>query len=294
MSGRTPVRSAWRPSRAPSPRLPHDARTVRFPMTRTAPRTTNRTPNATRTLAACLLALSPGCITVDVAPHPVTPQRPTYSSDPNTTPEGRLELEAGVASDPGDRLDTPTTLKLGVDPRTELFLGLNPYQRADIGPRDVADFGDTVIGARHRFLEDGRTAAALQLAVKLPTGDEDEGLSSDEIDLFVAGTASRAFDAFALTLYYELGALGETSSGGFDLQHAFAAAASRSITDRFGVFAEGTALGSPEVEDAAFVTTGVTFAVYEGLVFDAAVQVDVNNADDLFVFGLTKSLGVVR
>lgn len=245
-------------------------------------------------LPLLLLATCTGCLSLDVGAHPVTPQRPTYSSDPNTTPEGRVEVEGGVAFDPGDRLDTTTTFKLGLDPTTEAFLGLIPYQRADVGPRDVADFGDVLVGLRHRFHDEGSTTAALQLAAKLPTGDADEGLSSDQTDLFVAGTATRAFDAFALTLYYELGALGETGGGGVDLRHGLALAAGRAITERFGVFTELAALGSPEVEDASFFTTGVTFAAFEGLVFDAALQADIHNADDLVVFGLTHSLGRLR
>ena len=39
------------------------------------------------------------------------PQRPTVSSDTNTTRAGHLELEAGGDVDPGDFFTTPVTLK---------------------------------------------------------------------------------------------------------------------------------------------------------------------------------------
>ena len=52
----------------------------------------------------CLALLASCAVTVPRGGQQVTPQRPTLSSDTNTTATGTMELEGGVYFDPSDQL----------------------------------------------------------------------------------------------------------------------------------------------------------------------------------------------
>src|SRR5690606_5080137 len=83
----------------------------------------------------------------------VQPQRPTFGNDTNTTPEDELEVEAGIAFDPGapgDDFDVPVLLKLGLGPRTELFGGMSVLRAID----DEEGIGDALVGVRHRLWDE--------------------------------------------------------------------------------------------------------------------------------------------
>ena len=89
-------------------------------------------------------------ITSDTRP-PATPQRPTLALDTSTTTRGTLEIEAGVAIDPGDFFDFPVVAKWGLEDTTEVFVGWSPYQRIDLPGTNGDGVGDLSIGVRHRF-----------------------------------------------------------------------------------------------------------------------------------------------
>lgn len=241
-----------------------------------------------------LLAFGTGCRVVP-GKHAATPQRPTVSSDTNTTAEGSVELETGLAVDPGDSFSTPSALKYGIGPISEVFLGFSPYNRVERPGNDGEGFGDVVIGGRHRFWEDGRgTSAAVQLATKLPTSDRDEGLGSGEVDFAAAAIATHAIDAVtSVTLYYELGALGDANGAGTDAQHTLAVSGGHALDERLGVFAELAHIASPGGTDPSFATAGATYALSPGLILDCGVSLGLNDdaADAVLLAGLTMNLG---
>ena len=100
-----------------------------------------------------VLLLLPACATTLAHGRPVTPQRPTYSSDTNTTAEGTVELESGLGASRDGDLSTPNTLKYGAGERTELFVGVSPFNVVERPGGDGVGFGDLLVGVRHRFLE---------------------------------------------------------------------------------------------------------------------------------------------
>ena len=243
-----------------------------------------------------LLALLGSCTTVPEGAAPATPQRPTVSSDTNTTGEGTFELEAGVEVDPGDAFASPTTFKYGADERTEVYLGLSPYNVVDRSPAsDGKGFGDTVLGVRHRVWEgEGATSAAFQVNVKLPTASESEGLGSGEVDAGAAGILTQGIgERGAATLFYELGSIGRPSGGDRDLAHTLALAGGLSLGERAGLFAELSSLSRPGDTDPLAVILGATYAPNPSLVFDTGLRLGLNSdaPDAVLVIGLTTNLG---
>lgn len=246
-------------------------------------------------LLAALPALG-GCHLLPGGEIPVTPQRPTLSSNTATTARGTYELEAGVALDPGDSLDTPVVLKYGLEEATEVFAGWSPLRLVDRPGDDGEGIGDLVLGLRHRLSEEteDRPATAVQAAIKLPTADEDQGLGTGEADFFLAGIASRTVGTVPLTGYYQLGLLGEQDGDGADLQHALALAAGFPLEGRFDAFAELAAVLEPENDfDAVFTTLGLTYLLQPGQVADVSVVLglDRDAPDYVLQVGFTQNLG---
>jgi len=246
--------------------------------------------------AALLALLSAGCLSSTLG-EGVTPQRPTVSSDANTTAPGTLEVESGVSLDPHDAFDVPVTLKYGLAEGTEVFAGFSPLRGVE-DPDDEIGIGDVLLGGRARIREADASgpAAAVQLAVKLPTADEDDGLGSGELDLFAAGMLTGTADETGWNAYYQLGLLGEPGGSAIDLDHVLAVVASREIAHRWAGFAELAVDLVPEHDVSAWLlTVGATQLVREDLAWDVGLGIGLSDdAPDLVVFvGDTRNFGAL-
>jgi hypothetical protein len=249
-----------------------------------------------RSAAPLALALCAACTLERGFQTPATPQRPLFSRDTATTAEGAIELETGLALDPDDRFGTPSTLKYGLDARSELFLGFEPWLAVDRPGTDGRGFGDLVPGFRRRVQEqtDELPATAYLLAAKIPTADEDEGLGSGETDLFAAASADWDAQDFSATGFYRFGLLGEAGDGGVDLQHLFAAAGHRPLVEQLSGFGELALLWTPEQDDEQLVLTlGVAYAHLPGVVFDlgGAFGLSDDAPDAVLLLGATLDFG---
>ena len=241
------------------------------------------------------MLLASACRTSPELAAPAGPQRPSVSSDTGTTAEGTLELELGLALDPDDALSTPVGIKYGSGPRTEVFLGLSPFNRLELAAGDEEGFGDLVVGTRHRMAEGegGRPSFAVQAAVKLPTADDEDGLGSGELDASFALIATRAFGAGSGTAYYSFDVLGDPA-GGTDAAHVLALAGGRSIGGSWGAALELAGLFAPEDDDSVYlVTANLTRALHPWLVFDVGVSagLESDDPDPALLVGLTRNLG---
>ncbi|MEM7203511.1 MAG: hypothetical protein AAF628_24820 [Planctomycetota bacterium] len=236
-----------------------------------------------------------GCATVRGETAAVTPQRPTVSSDTNTTHRGTVELETGVVVDHDQSFDVPTTLKYGAGAATEIFGSWLPYRWLEAPGDDTSGVSDPALGLRHRFWDetDAAPSAAMQLAVKIPLADEGAGLSTGEPDAFAAAIASKAFGPFGATAYYQFGVLGQ-SAGGVDIEHTGALAGSLALTDSIAAFTEAAAIAVPDQGiESYFSTSGLALAVSRSWVLDVGVLAGWNHdAPDLaFIVGWTANFG---
>jgi hypothetical protein len=152
---------------------------------------------------------------------------------------------------------------------------------------------------RHRFREEsGRAPAfAYQLQVKLPTGDEDEGLSSGATDFFGAAIATATRGELVWTGFYQLGVLGELEARSGQLEHAVALAAALPFVGPWSGFGEVAGIFLPEEEEEfGLVTLGATFARVPWRVFDIGVAfgVGADGPDAQLLLGITENLGHPR
>ncbi len=254
--------------------------------------------NARQTLAGCLLGvlLATACQTRPGILVPAAPQRPTFSSDPKTTVEGSAELEAGVAFDPGDRFSAPALIKWGVSPTAELFAGFSPYERVIQDGDDPDGIGDLLIGTKHQLLAEteSQPAVAVLVQTKLPTARSGQ-LGTGEIDFAAAATASKTFDDFTGVAYYQLGVLGQPGAADTEIEHGLAAALSVPLWDpRWTGFGETALRIRPETDmEMAVLTGGLNYAIDEGMIFDAALAVglDDDSPDLVLLFGVTYNFG---
>lgn len=226
---------------------------------------------------------------------PVTPQRPTLSSDTSTTAADTVEVEAGLTLDPGDRADTPMMVKWGASDQTEMLLGWSPIVNIDGGAgQDRNGTSDMVVGVRHRFLEEteDRPSAAFQIATKLPTANDEIG--SGEQDFFAAAILGKEVHDVAYTAFYQLGVLGNPAGRGSDLGHDFAFAAGYGLNERWSVFGEMAGQFVPDLDlESIYTTGGVTFRASDDFVYDAGLVLGLSNdAPDLvLMIGMTHNLG---
>jgi hypothetical protein len=141
-----------------------------------------------------------GCASWPPQQAPATPQRPTLSSDTNTTAHRTVEVEAGVLIDRHDEVDTPLALKWGMEENTELFASWSPFRAINLPGPGVEGVGDLSLGLRHRFADESETtpSGAFQLSAKLPTGESNPGPGTGETDLFAALIAGKSVGRVSL------------------------------------------------------------------------------------------------
>ena len=256
-------------------------------------------PNGTRarlipSVALSLSAASCGLLSTD--PAPVVPQRPTVSSDTGTTAEGTLEVEGGVALDPGDRLDLPLSLKWGIGESTELFAGGPAYSHVWVDGPDPEGVGDLLLGMRHRFVEEehGHPSVALQWTTKLPTAPLD--LGTGEVDFGAAAIATKTLGGIAWTGFYELGIVGESGQPDTDLRHTMALGGSLPLGRDWFSFAEVAGIVEVEADtEQLLLTTGAGYFVRDNLALDVGLAVGLSeeSPDLMLMVGFTHNWGSV-
>lgn len=215
-----------------------------------------------------------GCAVDRTYQTQATPQRPTVSVDTNTTAPGTVELEAGFThTDGADRFGTPSTLKYGVDERTEFFFDFEPYARIKADGFDTSGVGDIRPGFRRRVVDqDGaEPAIGYLVAAKIPTASTDKGLGTGQTDLFFAGSVHWDDPAWSANGFYQLGLLGEQGDG-VDLQHVLTVAGSRPVEGDLDAFGELAFLWTPEQDDEQLLAIGgFQWAYRPGMIFDASL-----------------------
>lgn len=226
-----------------------------------------------------------------------TPQRPTFARNTSTTAQGTVEAEAGLMREPGEQFATPAMLKYGLSPRDELFVGFTPFKMVELDGDDGEGFGDVLVGWRQRFFEpqDEPASVAWQAALKLATGDEDEGLGTGEIDGFLAGILTLAQEDWTATGYAQFGLLGEPDDSGVDHQEALSGVFDMGLAGtNAGIVAELAGVFTPEQDlEQVFTTLGVNWSPLPGVVFDTGVLIGLSDdaPDFQYFVGLTRNLG---
>ncbi len=234
----------------------------------------------------------PALVFCQSAPRPdmaATPQRPSFSTNTATTCVGCLELEAGVALDE-HRLDSPLLLKVGVRENLEFFAGWSPIVRLSNGDSE-SGIGDVVLGTRVRFHDgdDQRPALAGQVAIKLPTADEADGIGSGETDISLLAILSQSSGRVSVDA--NAGFVFAANSGSNSQSSALAIlTVGIGLSQKMSGYGElfishliddGQTAGSnlEIAETTAIAALGVGYAISPTLILDSALNFNIANAD---------------
>lgn len=247
-------------------------------------------------LLVAVSSLFGSCVAPGSQRTPVTPQRPTVSFNTQTTAEGTLELEAGVQADPGDSFFSPMRLKYGLGQDEEISIAVSPFNFIERPGDDGTGFGDLSVAFRKKVWTNEQTSAAFRFETLLPTGNENEGLSTGELSFFAGGIVDHQIDmATYLTGFYQVGVIGDPNDDDPDLAHSAAVAGYHQLDERNELFGELAGFVNPGPVDPVIFTGGVAHKLSDDLIIDAGVIVGMNDdaADLQFLVGLTTNFGPI-
>jgi Putative MetA-pathway of phenol degradation len=223
-----------------------------------------------------------------------TPQRPMKSNTAYTVATGYLQMETGLTVIENYALDTPTLIRFGMAPRTEVSFGLSPIRGIEEDGEREFGIGDVELAARYRFFTSYQGAAALEGFVKLPTADEDKGLGTGVTDAGITFLASRSWgpNLWNFNLGGEFAGVPDATSN--EARWTTVLTWSRPFHERWTVLGE-LALQILPAADVEDITTdwGVRYRINPSFVLDAAVYVGLSDdaPDYQVLVGLTKVIG---
>lgn len=216
----------------------------------------------------------------------LSPDRPDTTESPVTVDAGAWVVEASYFDwrrDGGDDTYTvmATNLKVGLTDRIDLQTVFDAYTREAGG---AEGFSDVTLRLKYNVWgnDGGKTAFALFPFVKIPT---DTAISNGEVEggLILPLSIDLA-DGVGLGLMAEFDAVHDGAND-YDLEFVHSAVLGFDVTERLGVFTEYVGVSGPGDYEAYF-SAGATYGITEDLVFDAGVQVGLNDAaEDVGVFG---------
>jgi len=134
--------------------------------------------------------------------------RPLDTEDTGTVEPGKAELELSLnyAKNPDDNTwSTLGVVSFGVFPRFEARVELPVLLVEPEDEKSQTGIGDTLVGFKYRLLDERAALPALlgSLTLRLPTGDADRGLGSEDVDVGLLGVISKSVGP--LTFFGNLG-----------------------------------------------------------------------------------------
>lgn len=218
--------------------------------------------------------------TDDDEPDFIVPARPTVSNPAEFQRTGVLQLEYGFngnwrAHDFDSEQDTPLALRLAVSRRLLLELDTDsPFSQKENGARTTGA-GDTQLGAQLVLRrEDARGPGfALAYYVKLPTASAAEGLGTGRLDHYALALLSKKVDEITFDFNAVYLNAGRTTDSGRASSAQAAFAASRDVTERFGLQGELSGMTRNDEQPGVLFALGVaTYKVNRRLVLDCGVR----------------------
>ncbi len=206
----------------------------------------------------------------------VNATRPAWDYAASTTQCGILEGDFGFLSQPiGAGVSQQmlvSSMRYGLTPKLDLRWGLTNhiFQGGGDSP-SLQGSGDQWLGARYRFVEQGRIVPAMALLYtgKIPSANPSKGLGSGSVDHQMVFIASRDLGKS----HFDFNTVGTLagSAQGLDGAAQFGLALTRPITSKLSGILESYGGPQPGTTDrfgAGFV--GATYALRPQLVFDTA------------------------
>lgn len=200
--------------------------------------------------------------------------RPLDTEDTGTVEPGKAELELSLnyARNPDDNSwSTLGVFSFGILPRFEARVELPLLLMEPEDQRSRAGVGDTTLGLKFRLLDEKETAPAVlgSLTLRLPTGNDERGLGSEDVDVGLLGVMSKSFGPVTVT-----GHLGYTFvTRDSDLNFwTFNAATEYRATRVWSLVGEVvSAIGEAKAADTVVLRLGSVYALTDRIKLDGAV-----------------------
>ncbi|MBI4635791.1 MAG: transporter [Candidatus Rokubacteria bacterium] len=221
--------------------------------------------------------------------------RPLDTEDTGTVDPGKAELELS-----GDFVRNPEentwfakgVLSVGLLPRLEARIeSALPFVEPE-GQSVNGGIGDSLLGAKYRLVDEAPTIPAVlgSLTVRLPTGDDERGLGTEEVDLGLLAVVSKVFGPVTLTW-----------NGGYtfatrneDLSFwTLAGSVEYRATKEWSLVGEVVSgFGASAADDLAVLRAGTVYVITDRVRLDAAVGVGATreSSDVIVTFGVTIAL----
>lgn len=231
-------------------------------------------------LACTSLAVTAGAFADDSIS--VTPYRPSVSTPAALSAPGWLEVEAGIqrshAEDPKRRDSLPYTLKFAFTPDWGIRIGGDAVVReVGLDGSRTRGVGDTTLVLKRRFAVSDECAFGMELGAKIPTART--ALGSGRTDIDINGIYSVDF---ADTWHADVNALathiGGVDSGVNHWQLGWAAALSRSVSDRWGVVGELSGTHQGGLANTTQALVAVSYSVSKSVTLDLGTSKGLNTA----------------
>lgn len=213
-----------------------------------------------------------------VGAGPVGAGRPLDTEDTATVQPGKVELELAATWEQGsgDRSAAAQgALNVGIAPRLQVKIasGLG-WLDPDDG-RDHMRVTDTILGVKHRLLDETPRLPAILAAVtlRLPTGDAAYGLGQPGVDVGVLAVVSKAFGP--LTLAWNGGYTFVTDDRAQDVV-TLATSAETRVSESWTIVGEVFSQVAPRADEASVVLrAGAMYAITPSIRLDGAVGAEV-------------------
>lgn len=219
-----------------------------------------------------------GALAILLAAGPAWAGRPLDTEDTGTAEPGKAELELSLNyfKNPDDKTWSALgVFVFGILPRFEARVEQPLSLVEPDGRRSRGGAADTTLGFKLRLLDEMETTPALlgSLTLRLPTGDEERGLGSEDVDVGLLGVISKSFGPVTLT-----GHLGYTFvTRDPDLNFwTFNAAMEYRVTRVWSLVGEVVStVGEAKAADTAVLRVGSVYALNDRIKLDGAVGVGV-------------------
>jgi hypothetical protein len=201
----------------------------------------------------------------------VTPYRPSVSTPASLSAPGYLELEAGGQREYEGNVRTdsvPYSLKLAFTPDWGVLVTGNAWlHERDEGGQSLSGFGDTSLLLKCRFAVNDASAFGIEAGVTFPTAGS--GLGDAKADATVTGIYSADIGTFHTDLNLEWTHVGAVDAGISHNQILWAAALSRSFTERWGAVGEFSGTQQHGLASTSQFLLAASYNVSKTLVLDA-------------------------
>lgn len=223
----------------------------------------------------------------------IEPDRPDVTNGTHIVEIGLMQIEIGglfVNGETGIASGTPFTARVGLTDWLEVRVGTDGFVTQSDGVVRQAGMGNTNVGAKLRLWADpgGVPVVSILPTINFPTADPAKGFGTGDCDYLLAALTGRDIGRhWHADVNYGIGRMGAGHGNPHFTQHLASVSVSVAATDNLNPYAETFWLSKADADRgaAAAVDAGAIYELGARYAVDGGVQMNVNGARDVGVFG---------